>query len=339
MLAGWYDFRLKHRIKGIDIRIAISKKEIDAINGDYSGFEPGTEFINESHAYTYDLDIFGQGSLFQFVNRSSTIFGKRRLAELLSNAYDYRNEIQQRQEAMKELSERIDFRQQIQALFFNQNTQESDLSGLICWLESRKGDAEQPEKAGKGTKKRFIQSLIYVLPVITVSFIVLASLGLMQVRFPVMLATLQLLFVYAYDRQTRKVHQAISSHFKVLKKYSEVFLLIERDSFTAQFNTEQQQRLKYGQEPPSEVIRRLSGLLNWMDTNLNVFAYIFLNGLIMFNLHILFAVEKWRNRYRKLIPEWFAVLAEFDAMSGLAAFSFNNPEFVFPDVGTKDFIL
>jgi DNA mismatch repair ATPase MutS len=87
------------------------------------------------------------------------------------------------------------------------------------------------------------------------------------------------------------------------------------------------------------VIRRLSKLLNWMDTNLNVFAYFFLNGLFMFSIHLLFALEKWRNRYRGMIPEWFAMLAEFDAMSGLAAFSFNNPGFVYPKSVSGDFIL
>jgi hypothetical protein len=340
LLVGWYDFKLKQRIKELDARIAINKKETDAINGDYAGFEPGTEFINESHAYTQDMDIFGPGSLFQYLNRSSTIFGKNHLADFLSNAYDYRLEILQRQEAIQELSGKIDFRQQIQSIFFGQNTHESDLSKVIDWLENRTADNEQNNQGEKGTIKRFLQFFLFVLPVITISFIILSGFGLMHYRFAIIMIAIQMIFVYIYDRQTKKVHQAISSYFRILIKYSKAFLMIEKASFTAQFNTGLQYRLKYaGQEPPSAVIRRLSRLLNWMDTNLNIFAYIFLNGLFMFNIHILLAVEKWRNRYRKMIPEWFAVLAEFDALSGLAAFSFNNPQYVFPETISNDFIL
>jgi DNA mismatch repair ATPase MutS len=59
----------------------------------------------------------------------------------------------------------------------------------------------------------------------------------------------------------------------------------------------------------------------------------------MFNIHILIAVEEWRLKYRNLIPKWFAVLAEFDALSGLAAFSFNNPEFVYPELNSGEYML
>jgi DNA mismatch repair ATPase MutS len=76
-----------------------------------------------------------------------------------------------------------------------------------------------------------------------------------------------------------------------------------------------------------------------MDENLNLIVSAILDGLLMFNIHLLIAVEKWRLKYRNLIPEWFAVLAEFDALSGLAAFSFNNPDFVFPEVQTGDYLL
>jgi DNA mismatch repair ATPase MutS len=67
-----------------------------------------------------------------------------------------------------------------------------------------------------------------------------------------------------------------------------------------------------------------------MDSNLNIVISVILNGLLMFNIHLLIAVEAWRNQYREMIPKWFAILDEVDALSSLATLSFNNPDFIFP---------
>ena len=81
------DSRLKKRIKLIEFFLNINQFEVNALNGNYSSFDPGNEFIDQSHDYTHDLDIFGEGSLFQFINRTATIFGKLRLAEYFYNAF------------------------------------------------------------------------------------------------------------------------------------------------------------------------------------------------------------------------------------------------------------
>ncbi len=340
LLAGWFDFKWKQRIIGLDNRIAICTKEIAALRGDHSGFEPGTEYIDENHPYSLDLDIFGQGSLFQFLNRSSTIFGKRRLAELLSGAYQFRNEISLRQTAIGELAEMVDLRQQFQGKFFNRQTEENDLTGLLRWMAADDQEGDPKRFLNKAKRTKYLNILIFILPVITLGTIMLASAGMVDFRIPAGMVMLQIIFVFGFEKRSRKVHQEVSTHFKTLRKYSDAFGLIENVRFTAPFNISLQNRLTSGRhEPPSAVIKRLAGLLQWMDSNLNVITWFFLNGLMLFNLHVLRAVEKWRSEYRALVPKWFEVLAEFDALSGLAACSFNHPSFIFPETGTDDFVL
>jgi DNA mismatch repair ATPase MutS len=164
--------------------------------------------------------------------------------------------------------------------------------------------------------------------------------GIVHWQLPVSLILLQLLVVYAFDRRTKMVHQKITSLFPILQKYALALSLIEKASFNITFNKRLQDELKLNeQDPPSQVIRRFSQLLNWMDENLNLIFSVILNGLFMFNIHMLIAVEEWRLKYRNLIPKWFAVLAEFEALSGLAAFSFNNPDFVFPELKSGEYML
>lgn len=340
LLAGWFDYKWKELIAGLDNRIALCTKEIAALRGDHSGFEPGTEFIDENHPYSLDLDIFGQGSLFQFLNRSSTIFGKRRLSELLSGAFQFRKEISLRQKAVEELAGMVDLRLQYQGTFFNRQTEDNDLTGLLRWMaaDDQEGDPKFLRKKARRTK--YLNIFIFIMPVITLGTIILASAGLVDYRIPVSLVIFQNIFVSGFERSSRKVHQEVSTHFKTLRKYSDAFSLIEKVQFSAPFNLSLQKRLQSGHhEPPSAVIKKLSGLLKWMDSNLNIIAWLFLNGFLLFNLHILRAVERWRSEYRALVPEWFEVLAEFDALSGLAACSFNHPSFIVPETEADGFAL
>jgi len=76
-----------------------------------------------------------------------------------------------------------------------------------------------------------------------------------------------------------------------------------------------------------------------MDANLNIIAAVVLNGLFLFNLHLLAAVEKWKARYGNDIPRWFAIMGEFDALSSLANFACNNPQYIYPEEAKDDYLM
>ena len=49
------------------LRLAeINRLELKCLEGDFSGFKPGEEYAERDHPYSYDLDIFGKASLFQY---------------------------------------------------------------------------------------------------------------------------------------------------------------------------------------------------------------------------------------------------------------------------------
>jgi DNA mismatch repair ATPase MutS len=108
--------------------------------------------------------------------------------------------------------------------------------------------------------------------------------------------------------------------------------LVESTSFESSYLLDLKQKLTYdNKETPGEIIKRFARILKYMDSNLNILAAVVLNSLLMFNLHLLLAVEKWKSRYRDLLPAWFEVIGEFDAASGLANYSYNNPEYIYPE--------
>jgi DNA mismatch repair ATPase MutS len=315
------DSRLKKSIKRIQILIQINEKEVKALAGDYSSFDPGNEFIDQSHDYTHDLDIFGEGSLFQFINRTSTIFGKLRLAEYFSDAFGQSDKVIQRQQSVKELSEMVELRQKLQLIFHDEKITEADKTEMNTWL-----DSESPVK-----NLKIVRILAYGLPPITLTCLALSIAGI--IAFPSFLIVLQLMIVFLYARQTIQVQNIITSKSKILNKFSQSLLLIENTNFKSGYLTDIQKRLVAEEgKIPSKAIRQLSVLLNYMDSNLNILVSIILNGLFMFNLHLLLKVEKWKKQNQENVLNWFEAIATFDAMSSLANFAYNNNQFIYPDL-------
>ncbi len=325
----WQDIRLKRKIERCDHLIQICSNEIRSIDGDFSPFESGEEYADPDHPYTYDLDLFGKKSLFHCINRSVTIFGKNRLATVLKNAFDFKDQISQRQNAIRELSEHLDFCQQMQLVFYGQKSTENDRIEFIKWLGS---DNNQ-------IKKRLFNIIRFALPIITNGLILLSFLGEVVVHIPIMMVILQLLIVSLYIRKTIRIQSLLTSKVEIISKYASLLHLIERSNFKSQLLIELKGQLSHkGIETPSRIIRQLFRLLNWMDTNLNIIAAVVLNGLFLFNLHLLGAVWKWKSNYGKDILRWFAIIGEFDALASMANFSRNNPGYIFPEPVKERFI-
>jgi hypothetical protein len=330
IFTGLLDTVLNRKIRQCNCLIDINQMEINALHYDYSAFDPGSEFVNHDHPYTHDLDLFGKNSLFQCINRTATIFGKNRLADYFINAYQFKDNIPKRQAAIRELSGNLDFRQKIRLIFTGQNINENDRTSWNEWMQSG-AILKHPA---------VLKILIIILPVFTVSSVILSSLGFLFYQIPVMLILLQFFFVTIYGRLILKTHTAVTSKFGILGKYAQCLALIEnmkfKDSYLQAFKT----RLSgSGIKPPSEVIKSLSQLMNLLDSNLNILVSSVLNGLFMFNLHLLLAVEKWKKEHSSIIPQWFEVIAEIDALSSLANFAYNNPEYSYPHPVNEAFSL
>jgi len=114
--------------------VKINDLELQALQGNISGFPSGSEFIDPHHPYTHDLDIFGEGSLFQATNRGNTINGKLLMAQRLSYPLNSAADIASHQEAIQELTSKTDFRQHFQASGMEMDEQRHDREQLLEWV-------------------------------------------------------------------------------------------------------------------------------------------------------------------------------------------------------------
>lgn len=80
----------------------------------FSDLPEGSEFENPLHPYSQDIDLFGNGSFFQYLNRTALYEGTKKLARILTqNSIE---NIPQKQQAIRELAQKPEWRQEFTAL-------------------------------------------------------------------------------------------------------------------------------------------------------------------------------------------------------------------------------
>jgi len=73
----------KTALKIVQNKINLTKNEMDALGGDFSGFNSGEKHASNNHPFSGDLDLFKSNGLFAFLNRTTSSLGEKELVSML----------------------------------------------------------------------------------------------------------------------------------------------------------------------------------------------------------------------------------------------------------------
>ncbi|MEM9885714.1 MAG: hypothetical protein AAF849_07470 [Bacteroidota bacterium] len=297
----------------------INANEAKVMQHDYSMFEHGGVFLEAQHPYTLDLDIFGEYSFFQYVNRTTTSIGKAQLAHFLSTQVP-KYQIEERQNAIKELSDLLDWRQDLQAFGDRTKDQKAHLDLLRFWLDTPNFMLDNS----------LYRTALYLAPILTAIAIVLAF------SFPWFIAVLPLLFNAYILRQSlaavNETHRQTTHADKALAHYAALIQHIEQQSFESSLLQKLAQ--SFSEHRAYQQIKRLSYVITQLNLRYNIFAF-FLNIGGLWDLHWVYRLEKWKIQNKKWLPLWFEHLAQFEVLSSFGNLYHNNPDWVFPSFQKK----
>jgi hypothetical protein len=308
---------------------AINTLETAALNGQYEGFATGKEFLNPAHPYALDLDLFGDGSLFQWLNRTVCPQGSETLAHWLTNPTIDRQDILQRQEAIKELATLLDIRQDFQAYGMMSPEKTNARQQLNTWLQ-------EPEWF---LKRIDVRVLTILGPLAVVGSIVATSVGVLSAEITAAIFFGMLAYAGAYFKKVSQVMEQVSGRHDLLKKYARLLSIIEQQQFKSSLLQQLQQRIVAGKEPASAYFRSLSRITDSLESRRNLPGYIVTNGLAQWDLQNALRLERWKKQHRSALSQWFEVAGVFDALLSLANLHYNKPNFAFPTPETNDFQL
>lgn len=301
--------------------VSINTSEDKVLDGKFGHLSPGDQFINPRHAYSHDLDIFGQGSLYQYLNRCNTQGGQNLLAALLTHPANNKLVIKENQDATRELSGKTDFRQNLQAAGMESSEEKGDAPQLLSWLE-------QPPFLPEG---KWLPIFLNVIPALTLLalaaaiFLPIAKVAL----FPLIIT--QWVFTGIYLKKINVFHDYISRKKNILKKYSQLLLYLEKESFTAP----KLKTLGTSAHEAHENVTRLASLVSALDARTNALMTIFVNSFLMYDLQCVYRLEKWKLKNAARLPIWIKTISEAEVLTSFGTLYYNNPDFTFSDVSDQ----
>ena len=305
--------------------IKINKIEINVLNRDYFSLDDGKEFIDSTHFYSYDIDLFGRGSFFQYINRTVTNEGKKKLAQNLTENKILA--IENKQKVIKELSQIPKWRQQFSAIASLVNVQHS-AKEIAGWIHNY-----------KSTFPKFLSFLPIVFSIISLFIIVLSSLQIINTQLLIIWFFIGLGISGFYLKKVNNLYVDASKAKDTFKQYHKLLNEIETTKFTSQVLKEKQEAIQTESQKASLIFGKFSKILDALDQRNNIIMAVVGNGFFLWDLQQVYKIEKWVNIYKGKIENWFEVIAFFDAQNSLANFYFNHPNYTFPKINDDNKVI
>ncbi|MFD2567179.1 MutS-related protein [Pseudotenacibaculum haliotis] len=305
-------------------KIEINRIELTVFEGKFISREVGFDFIDSNHAFSHDIDLFGERSFFNYINRTVTESGKQELANTLSsNEID---SIEKKQEAITELAKKVEWRQHFSAL-----------AGLVRVGQSSKLIADYILNY-----KTVFSKNLSKLPLL---FSILSTLIIGLVAFQVIAFNILVLWFFIglgiaifFLKKTQKIYTDSNKAKDTFDQYYQLLQEIEKVEFSSEVLQEKRQKIQTEKQKASEIFERFAKILNRYDHRNNIFVALLGNALFLWDLKNACDVEKWIGDYKNVVQEWFEVVAFFDAQNSLANYCFNHPEYNFPKI-SQDIII
>jgi hypothetical protein len=275
--------------------------------------ETGERFRQSAHVYSEDLDIFGKGSLFEMLSTARTAAGEDALAAWLLEPSSIET-VLARQEAVKELREKLDLREAI------------SLSGD----EVRAGmDAESLGRWGSLVPVNFPAALRWLAPGLVIAGILTVAAYFMDLLplWPLLLTLLcDFAVIFATRRQVAAITRAVETPGSDLNILVLLLERLEREHFESPLLRESLAFL-----PVSQRVRHLKRWVELLDSSEHVLMRV-IGPLLLWRQQIAMRIEAWRQKTGSGIGGWIRAVGEFEALSSIAALAFERPEWSFPEL-------
>jgi len=320
-LAVYHEF-VDRRIQGAKRAVCFYEHGLARLGDRWSAIgDRGERFADPNHLYASDLDVFGEGSLFQLLCTARTRAGESALADCLCRPASP-GEILSRQEAVEELRHKLDLREELALLGADVR------SGLHPEALSRW--AARPA----AVFPTGVRWLAFFLSAVT--FASLAPLFLETPHLtPFAIALLlEATFAVLVRSRVNKVIEAVDSPARDLGLLSDVLSRLEAEKFDSRLLKELRARLDTADRPASVRIARLERLveyLEWRGNNM----FTALARMLFWGTQFALVIEAWRRESGPHIEKWLRAVGEIEALCALSGYAYENPDDPFPELAEE----
>lgn len=319
--------RLYFRKEQLETQLKLNQDELEGLEGDYSAFDEGSEFVDARHPYSYDLDLFGRKSLFQALGRTCTHIGKQTLATWMQHHLTEKAAIETRQESIRDMSRRMEFREAFR------------VTGSI----NRGADSDEEEISRWSQTPSVLQHLwwvklcLWAVPGINILLLALGLLHILSLSWFGMMFTVFVILSFGLIQRGTLIQETYGKKLKTLNRYAKLITLAKGETWQAPALRELTDKLDIDGHSPAEALTQLSKELDRLDLRNNQLLYVILEGSMFFQLRQIVRIERWKARYGKYLMGWLEAVGELDALCSLGTFAYNHPAYTYPTITNQPF--
>ncbi len=289
--------------------------------------ESGTSYSDRKHPYAYDLDLFGKGSLFQWINRTVTPHGKNTLANWLMHRPPI-EEVNGRQEACAELRSLLNWQQELQISGQTVALENLSIEPLLNWVA-------EPSVL---SEKKWVSWCLWLLPFHFLAHLSAAILiDSYATGWPLLAFFINLAFIGKFNGTIQNALDGTTKALPVFKVYAQMMAHFTAHPFSAPWLVKRQQFLHHTKAQGA--IHQLNGLLQLLDYRLNAFFALTVNAAFLLDIRWMRQLEQWKETHRHSLTPWVELLSEVEALNSLAATWHANPDFGLPEVCPQPFTM
>jgi DNA mismatch repair ATPase MutS len=304
----------------------INQEEVCREKLELSGLDTGEKYAVANHNYHDDLDVFGEHSIFQLVNRCALPSSEGLLAQWLSAPAADPLTIRDRQVAGRELAEQLEWCQMLSAhtrlALKKKKKNAPSLTGeeIIHWVQSN-------------NKIAISKWIPWILNGFTVALLIAALFTMLPFQVLYLAVLFNGLYLGINIKKLNKVIAGIDQAHFMIKSYAQSIKQVEQANFESNKLLQLQKTL---QTPfkASKAINELSSLTQRIDGRANM-LYVILDILLVTDGHLLMSLIKWRKKYSEHIERWLNAIHELECLASLGGFTRTNPNFVFPRISDE----
>ncbi|MDD6211192.1 MAG: DNA mismatch repair protein MutS [Bacteroidales bacterium] len=317
-LAVW-DSKIMERIALLKALRQCCVTETAYLNGNYESLAKGEEFSDPKHPYSSDLDIFGEDSLFQHINRTFGKESERMLAEWLLHPCRSEETIKERLLATEELSNHIDL-----LLLFRAQAKVSEIDQFDRATFSR-WEKQTPFFHHK-TAKWFI----YAANCISIAAWLLAIFSVIPYSLALTFFILQMMSVFLSLKKINQYHERLGAFMKSFSKYLSLLEILYPQQFRSKELADIHRQLFEGPHNALKAFRSLNHLLHAFDQRGNVMVSILTNGFYTSDFHLITELDKWNEKYKGFLSQWMEAIYRTDVLMSMAGYRVNHPSYTEP---------
>ena len=321
VIAYFHNRKIEDKRKN-DIFIKVNEDGLKRLDGTWREFEDqGIEYLNEEHGFINDLDVFGRSSLFQLINTTKTKFGRKILAEKLKlENLPTKSEVTKKQEGIKELAEKIQWRQKlIIESTFNKGGK-NEVKELLNWANGK-------TKIGYSLKV-----IPYIFITLTIVSMLLVALKKMPFSYLILVFMTNYIVVKLLTKPLSDIIQLFHKHRNDIEAYCNILNLIDKEEFKSEILIELKSKIKNTDIDCCKEMKALKELVDWLGDSSSNAYYLIINVIMLSDTFILRNLESWRQRNGDYLENWLNVMGEFEALASISNLAYDFNKWNYPTI-------